>query len=261
MKRNRSYIGVLILLVLVLSACSQAGTAPTLAAGEMSHVYGGGGISPSGQFTEGIVVVGTGTASAEPEVAQVTFGIELRGDDPAALVDEAAQKMDRAIAAAQELGAGGEDIQTTGYNLWVEPIYDPETGAATGEVVYHLSHYVQVNLRDLDQVGRLLASVIEAGANTISGVSFAVENPEALVEEARQQALKDADDKAEAMAEALGTIAERPILVMEVGGGYPTLADQGIGGAGGAAVGVAAPSVSPGVLSVSVSVQVVYKMP
>jgi uncharacterized protein YggE len=122
MKKNRWYIGVLALLVLALSACQQGGTSETLAADGMSRVYGGGGISPSGQSTEGLVVVSTGIANAEPEVAQVTFGIELHGDDPAALVDEAAQKMDRAIAATQELGVGGEDIQTTGYNLWVETI-------------------------------------------------------------------------------------------------------------------------------------------
>ena len=263
MKEKRWCIGALALLALILSACSQAGTSATLAAGETARVQGGGGdwVSPSGQFTQGLVVVGTGTASAEPEVAQVTFGIELRGDDPAALVDEAAQKMDRAIATAQELGAASDDIQTTGYNLWVETIYDPETGASTGEVVYHLSHCVQVNLRDLNRVGRLLASVIEAGANTVSGVDFTVEDPEALVEQARQQALKDAQDKAERMAEALGTTLERPILVMEVGGGYPTLADRGVGGGGGAAVEVAAPSVSPGAFSVSVSVQVVYEIP
>ena len=110
-------------------------------------------------------------------------------------------------------------------------------------------------------MGRLLASVTEAGANTVSSVDFTVEDPEALVEQARQQALKDAQDKAERMAEALGTTLERPILVMEVGGGYPTIADRGVGGGGGAAVEVAAPSVSPGAFSVSVSVQVVYEIP
>jgi hypothetical protein len=90
-------------------------------------------------------------------------------------------------------------------------------------------------------------------------VSFTVDNPEALVEQARQQALEDAQDKAERMAEALGTALERPILVTEVGGGYPILADRG--GGGGAAVEVAAPAISPGAFSVSVSVQVVYKIP
>ena len=68
-------------------------------------------------------------------------------------------------------------------------------------------------MRDLARVGELLAAVIEAGANTISGVDFTVENPDALVEEARQEALKDAQSKAWQMAETLDIVIERPILV------------------------------------------------
>jgi uncharacterized protein YggE len=113
--------------------------------------------------------VGTGTARAEPEVAQITFGVELRGDDPAALVDEEARKIDGAIAAPREMGIANGDVRTTVYNLWVENTHDPETGMPTGDVAYHVSHNVQVILRDLDQVGELLvAAVVGAGANSIS---------------------------------------------------------------------------------------------
>jgi len=183
--------------------------------------------------------------------------VELRGDDPATLVDEGARKIDGAIAAAQELGITGEDVRTTGYNLWVETIHDPETGMPTGEVAYHVSHNVQVILRNLDQVGELLAAVVGAGANSISEVSFTVEDPEALVVQARQQALEDAGARAKQMAEGLSIALGKPILVMESGGWYPTQAG-GIGGGGMAEV--AAPSISPGTFSVSVSVQIVYEI-
>jgi len=83
----------------------------------------------------------------------------------------------------------------------------------SSQAVYHLSHYIQATLRDLARVGELLAAVIEAGANTISGVDFTVENPDALVEEARQEALKDAQSRAWQMAETLDIVIERPILV------------------------------------------------
>lgn len=258
MPRRQWYIGIVVLMALVLSSCGQINTPTTLSTGGAARVYGGGDVLPLGQFTEGLVVVGTGTASADPEIARVTFGVDLRGDDPAALVDEAATKVNGAIAAAKELGIADADIQTVGYNLWVETVTDPQTGTSTGEVAYHVSHSIQVTLRDLGQVGELLAAVIEAGANTISGVDFTVENPDALIEEARQEALKDAQAKAEQIAEGLDTVIERPILVEEIGGGYAAPAARGTGGA---AYEVAAPPVSPGVFSVSVSVQVVYKLP
>jgi uncharacterized protein YggE len=257
MKRKLRYIGVLVLVASVLSSCGQAG-APLSSPGETASVAGSGNILPSGQFSQGLVVVGTGTASAEPEIARVTFGVELRGDDPVALVDEAATKVDGAITAAKGLGIADTDVQTVSYSLWVETVTDPQTGAPTGEVVYHLSHYVQVTLRDLTQVGELLAAVIEAGANTISGVEFTVEDPDALVEQALQEALQDAQARAERMAETLGAVVGQPVLVEEIGGGYPTSIERA---SSAVAPSVAAPPISPGVFSVSVSVQVVYRLP
>jgi len=259
MKGRIVNVALLVLLSLSLAACGGAGTQATLAAGEETQMLGGGGgvvWTSSGYATptEGLVVVGTGTASAEPEVAYITFGVDLSDSDAARAVDDAAGRINRAIAAAQGLGIAAEDIRTTGYSLWVESIYDPQTGTPTGEIKYHVSHYIRVTLRDLTRVGDLLAAVVGAGANTISEVSFGVEDTDALVAQARQEALADARARAEAMAQALDISLGSPVLVMETSGGYTPM--DGMGGGGGMAVG--APVVSPGTFSVSVSVQVVY---
>lgn len=259
MNKRIGTVGVLVALLLTLTTCGK----PTQAAtGSSSAVAGGGGVvlSTSGQAVEGLVVVGTGTANAEPEIAVVTFGVELRGDDPAALVDEAAQKIDGAVDAVEKLGVAGDDIRTTGYNLWVESVYNPESGMPTGEVIYHAAHHVQVTLRALDKVGDLLAAVVEAGANSVSGVSFTVEEPDALVEQARQEALENAAAKAAQMADGLDITLGKPVSVMETSGGYPmtpVMVEWGVGGGGG---GMAAPSINPESFVVSVSVQVVYQI-
>lgn len=251
------FIGVLLVMALALTGCGQLGASPTLAAGEGSAAYGGGVIGSSyGTFTEGLVVVGVGTASAEPEIAQVGFGVDLRGDNPGALVNEGTQTMNAAIAAAQGVGVAEDDITTTGYSLWTETLYDPQTGAPTGEIVYHFSHSVMVTLRDMTRVGDLLAAVVGAGANNISGVSFSVEDPNALVQQARQQALQNARAQAQAMAQALDFSLGSPIMVMETSGGYYPM--DGMGGGGGMAV--SAPNIQPGTFSVSVSVQIVYEI-
>lgn len=259
MSRKNMSIFILFALVLVLVGCTQVSALPLIGESEAPALTGGGGggvVASNGQFTEGLVAVGTGTASAEPEVAEVSLGVELRGDDPAALVNDAAETIDDIIAAAQELGIAEDDIHTIGYNLWVETIYDPERGVPTGEVIYHLSHFVKLTQRDLSQVGQLLSASANAGANTISGVNFTVEEPEVLVDEARQLALQDAQTRAEQMAEGLGIELGTPILVMETGGGFPYPPVGGVGGGGMAES--AAPSISPGSFSVSVSIQIVY---
>jgi uncharacterized protein YggE len=262
MKWKGWYLGIAVLVALALTACtSLAGPQTTLAAESAAPAGGGGGSSyvlQDGQPAQGVIVVGVGAASAEPEVAEITFGVELRGDDPAAIVDEAARKIDRAMAAAREAGVAEEDIRTTGYSLWVETIYDPERGTPTGEVVYHVSHQLLATLRDTGNVGDLLASVVSAGANAVSGVNFTVDDPQALVDQARQAALEDAQGRAEAIAEALDIELGQPTLVTEISGGYPVFADR-VGGMGGAGE-AAAPSIVPGSFSVSVSVQVAYEI-
>jgi hypothetical protein len=251
-------MSVLGVLALALAACTHAVAPTALASDEASVSRGGGvGLQVDREVATGLVVVGTGTASAEPEIASVVFGVELQGDEPATIVDQAAGKIDQAIATSRALGVEEADIRTTGYNLWVETVRDPETGSPTGDIIYHVSHYLRVTLRDLDIVGDLLAAVVESGANAISEVSFTVEDPDALMEQARRQALERAASRAQQMAAGLDIALGQPISVMETGGGYPVMDVPG--GIGGGAVEAAAPS-SPGTFSVSVSVQVVYEI-
>ena len=258
---KNKYLRTLVLagLMLALAACTQPAGPAVMASDEAAELAGGGsGVSQSnGQIAEGVVAVGTGTVSAEPEIANVVFGVELQGDDPAAIMDEAAERMDQAIAAVQELGVSEEDVRTTGYNLWVETVRDPDAGTPTGEVLYHIWQQVRVKLSDIDRVGDLLGAVVEAGANTVSEVNFTVEDPEALMEEAREEAMENATTRAQQMAEGLGLTLGSPVSVMETSGGGPV--PLGLGG-GGEMMGAAAPSISPGSLSVSVSVQIVYEI-
>ena len=255
-------IGSVVLVAVLLAACGSVRVLPTLAAEERVPAAGGGGGTVSvsaNQAVNGLWVVGNGEASANPEVARITFGVDLRGDDPAKVVDEATQKMNKAILAAGEQGVAEGDTKTVGYSLWVETVQDPDTGRPTGEVIYHVSHMVQATVKNLDTVGAILAAVIQAGANTISEVSFSVDEPQALVEQARKAALEDAKVRAQLMAEGLGITLGKPILVTEGGFSVPFDIGLGMGGGGGMAES-AAVSISPGAFSVSVSVQVVYEI-
>lgn len=111
-------------------------------------------------------------------------------------------------------------------------------------------------MRDLDGVGELLAAVVGSGANTVSEVSSTVGNPDALMDQARQEVLAQAAIRAQQMAAALEVTLGKPISVVETGGGYPDMAE----GIGGARAEMVAPPISPGPLSVSVSIQVVYEI-
>jgi uncharacterized protein YggE len=63
---------------------------------------------------------------------------------------------------------------------------------------------LRVTVRDTDQLGELLDAAVNAGANSIYGVTFYVDDQTAAASEARVEAVEDARTKAEELASAAG---------------------------------------------------------
>lgn len=222
--------------------------------------------SASGQgyweYPSTISSTGLGTASAEPDVASVTFGVSITRSAPDAAVDEAARLMEAAMAAARREGVRGEDMKTTSYNLWVQEIWDDYDYAYTGEMEYVVTHYVQAEVRDIDSVGDVMAAVVGAGANSITGVYFHVEDTAGLYEEARVLAARNARDKAEQLSEAFGVELGELTSISEwtnnyYGYGYDSAYYNYGGGAGYYGE---SPPVTPGAYSITIEVSATYEI-
>lgn len=222
------------------------------ACGEEENYYGYAGQNQ-------ITVTGNGTASAEPDMAVVIFAVDITGDDPAEVTAEAAQKVDAAIAAAMEMGLSEDDIYTSSYSLWTEKEYDPVTYTETGEIIYHLSHYLRANIRDMDSVGEFLAVMMESGVNTVSSVSFTLEDRFELAAEAREDAVDKASFKAAQLAERLDVELGEVTMVNEYTNYYP-MTDYSTMGYGGYAGEMSAPDVSPGSFTMGVDVTLTYRI-
>ncbi len=254
--RNKTWLALFLLLLPILVGCVPSTPIANAGGGGESPTYASIPINTT--YTPGLTVIGTGTVEAEPELAYVTLGVDLKGDHPGNVVNEASTRMDAVLKAVQAAGVAENDIRTVGYNLWVEQRYDPQTGQPTGVIKYHVVHTIRLTVRDLGKVGTLLAAAVEAGANTISEVTYSVADPEALVAQARQKALADAQKKAQEMAAALDLSLGKVVSVSESGGWVPgPVYREGVGGG-------ALPAAEPlpaGSFSVSVSVVVVYELP
>ncbi len=253
--RNKLWF-ILLLVLPILVGCTPS--TPVVSAGGSGEGLAYPPIPISTTYTPGLTVVGTGTVEAEPELAYVTLGVDLKGDHPGKVVNEASSRMDAVLEAVKAAGVEEKDIRTAGYNLWVEQRYDPQTGQPTGVIGYHVVHTVRLTVRDLGKVGTLLATAVEAGANTISEVTYSVADPEALVAQARQKAIADARKKAQEMATALDLSLGKVVSVSESGGWVPGPVYRAVGGEGYEAAAVPLPA---GSFSVSVSVVVIYELP
>jgi hypothetical protein len=199
-----------------------------------------------------VTVVGHGEVKGRPDTATVQIGVETEA--PVAK-DALAKNTDQATALQaklKELGVAEKDIQTSNFNIY--PTYGTDGRQITG---YHVSNSVVVTIRDLAKAGTLLDQVVQAGANSISGISFSVDDPKALLNQARDQAMQDARTRADQLAKG-GSAAVGDVLVIT----------ENIGSAPPVPLRMAAPEaadskavpVQPGEQSFTIDVQVTFQL-
>jgi len=150
-----------------------------------------------------ISVTGMGTATARPDVAYLTLGVEVIDKDVAEALSASTTRMTAVREAIGGFDIAAEDLQTVQYNVWVEQIYT-DRGEPTGEYRYHVINQLRVRLHDIAKVGPVLTAALDAGANSVGGISFEVENTTELEKQARELAIANAQAKAEQLAAGFG---------------------------------------------------------
>ena len=107
-------------------------------------------------------------------------------------------------------------------------------------------------------MGRIIDTLIEAGANQVNGPSFTMDEPGAALDEARAEAVAIARRRAEIYARAAGMHVIRILSISEGGGYYPV--QQVFGESRMAAPPAPPPPIAPGELTLGVSITVQFEL-
>lgn len=174
-------------------------------------VPGLAGLRP-GQEEGGIMVTGEGKVSAEPDLAVITIGVETRASTANTAAEDNTELMARVMDALERREIAEEDIQTVDYSIRAEIDYEDDERRILGYVV---ANSVSVKVRHVDQVGDVLDAVTDAGANNIHGIQFTFDDPSELREQARADAIADAQSKAQALASLAGVGLGKPRVISE----------------------------------------------
>lgn len=228
-----------------------------------------------------LTVTGEGRSRRTPDIAVFNAGVTTQGKSAAEALSANSAAMERVIARLRAAGIADRDIQTS--NLTVEPVYsDPNREAAmaarySGQpyvppaeaslpriVGYRAGNSVTVRQRDLKNFGRVIDTLVAAGANQVNGPSFTMDDPEPALDEARVQAMQKARERAQLYARAAGLKIVRIISISEGGGYYgPTpvmvVTGQSLGGAPPPPPPPPAP-VQPGELQMTAGVTVLWEL-
>lgn len=222
-------------------------------------------------FVSTFSATGEGKAVSAPDIAKFSFSVLTQGGkNIAELQKENAEKMNDAIEFLKSSGVENKDIATQNYNL--EPRYQyftcPQSKTSKpcppAEIVgYSISQTVVVKVRNFDMISEILSGVVESGANSVSQLSFAIDDPVALKNQAREEAIAKAMEQAESVANAAGFKIGRLISINEgaispifrTKIGFAESADYGIGG-----MEALSPSIEPGSQEVTVNMTLTYEI-
>lgn len=194
-------------------------------------------------------------ASRVPDVATISAGVVTQAVDGNAAMRQNAEQMAKVMAAIKAAGIADKDIQTSGINLSPQYRYvENEAPKITG---FQASNTVNLKVRDITKLGKVLDALAAQGSNQINGPTFQIDQPEPVYDEARLAALKKAQARAETYAKSLGLKVRRIVSISEGGGGnfqpVPMMAMR-------AKSAEMDTQVSPGETTLSVNLDVVFEL-
>jgi uncharacterized protein YggE len=165
-----------------------------------------------------VTVSGSGAVSVAPDVADVVLGVQITKPTVAEAQSAAATAMSAVIAAIKKDGVDAKDIVTV--NLSLSPVYDYNSSPAklTGQQFVNV---VKVTVHDINRIAAIVDDAVSAGATTIQGIVFRVDNPKNVATQARQIAMQDARAKADALASSAGVSVKGVASITETSSSTP----------------------------------------
>ena len=208
--------------------------------------------------TDGTLLSVSAQAEARrvPDVATISAGVVTQAVDGNTAMRQNAEQMAKVMDAIKAAGVAEKDTQTSGISL--NPQYRYVENEAPKITGYQASNTVNLKVRDIAKLGKVLDALAASGSNQINGPSFEIDQPEPVYDEARLAALKNARARAETYAKSLDLRVRRIVSISEGGGGgFRPMPMMAMAARGKAEMDT---QVSPGETTLSVNLDVVFEL-
>lgn len=162
-----------------------------------------------------VSVTGKGVVEADPDMALVLLGVYVLDKDlpqGKATSDAATARL---LRLAETLGIQRADVSSARFNI--EPQYgETETHDFLG---YAISRSVEITLRDLSLLDRLIDQAIQSGANREFNIDLRSSRERELRQQALDLAIENAKEQAERLASGFGAKLG-PVRSIDTSGRY-----------------------------------------
>jgi len=219
-----------------------------------------GGAFAQQQVTDkALFVSGSATASDTPDKVTITFSIETLDASAAKSQADNAQSAAAVRAALVAKGIAAADIQTTGYTLSEYREYNRITSQYDFKG-FKTIHSMKIELTDINKAGEMVDAAVSGGATRITGIYFGLSDARlaALRVQALKSAAEDARLRGDSIASGLGLEISRVMSASESYSYAPSYRNYAAQDSSAGASAPAPTEITPGDVSVSASVSVVF---
>jgi uncharacterized protein YggE len=148
-----------------------------------------------------INVTGSAEVKVAPDEIYISAGVETRDKVLEEAKRQNDQRMVNVLAFLKASGVAEKDVQTD--FIGIDPSYESDY-SRTKPVVYIVRKSLQIKLTTITNYEAILTGLLNNGVNTLHGVDFRTSKLRAYRDQARNLAVKAAQEKADALAEASG---------------------------------------------------------
>jgi uncharacterized protein YggE len=160
-------------------------------------------------------ITATGKTTRVPDLATIRAGVVTQAPTAAAALSDNANRMSAVLAALKRAGIQPRDVATA--NVSLQPQYRYEDNKPPVITGYQATNTVAIRFRDIAKSGQILDALVAQGANQIDGPNLSLDQPDAALDEARVDAVKRAQARAELYAKAAGLSVSRILTIAEGG--------------------------------------------
>ena len=201
-------LGVSTLFAIALAGCEPQIIGPLLQAQESGKIQ----------------VTGSGSVVGEPDIATLRLGVSIEKETVAEAREAGATAMTEVIASLKANGIADNDIQTERFSIHPEYDYTENKRVLRG---YRVNNTVSAKVRELENLSEVIDAAAEAGGDIIvvNSIQFMIEDTTPMQAQARGLAVKNAEAKAQTLADASGVKLGKPVAITEtISGGSPPIA-------------------------------------
>jgi uncharacterized protein YggE len=164
-----------------------------------------------------ITVSGQAEINVTPDMAVFSLRVVTIDKDLSrakALNDESVK---RTLALAKTYGIAPEDAQTNYISVDMQYSDDDNDGKPRIFLGYQVSKKIVLTLRDMSRIESLLSDVVKAGVNRVEDIDFRTTQIRKYKDQARQMAIKAAQEKAIALTKEIGQTIGKAHSIREEG--------------------------------------------